>query len=345
MYAAGGFVLLVLLLYLVGGYDTQGMMQLVPQFMGVTIFVLIQIALITLCGIVVARVASTMVSAPMLRQIAELEHGSDAIASGNLDRRVQVITRDELGQLAERFNYLSMQLQSADKQRRAFVANISHDLRTPIAVILGHLETQTDSEGSGGVPVDESFAAIAHEVQTLSRLIDDLFTHSRIEEGVLPVASAVVDIAPIANEVVSGLRAYALKTARVSVNAQIQEALPAVLGDPSRITQILTNLMHNAIRHTQEGGIVILQAERASQGEWVNITVRDTGVGIPPEVLDRIFDRYYHGESIGEKGGTGLGLSIVKQLVEMQGGSVWAESRLGEGTAVTFSLPIAPVSK
>ena len=206
VYAAGGFVLLVLLLYLVGGYDTQGMMQLVPQFMGVTIFVLIQIALITLCGIVVARVASTMVSAPMLRQIAELEHGSDAIASGNLDRRVQVITRDELGQLAERFNYLSMQLQSADKQRRAFVANISHDLRTPIAVILGHLETQTDSEGSGGVPVDESFAAIAHEVQTLSRLIDDLFTHSRIEEGVLPVASAVVDIAPIANEVVSGLR-------------------------------------------------------------------------------------------------------------------------------------------
>ena len=118
-----------------------------------------------------------------------------------------------------------------------------------------------------------------------------------------------------------------------------------MLGDPSRITQILNNLMHNAIRHTQEGGIVILQAERASQGEWVNITVRDTGVGIPPEVLDRIFDRYYHGESIGEKGGTGLGLSIVKQLVEMQGGSVWAESRLGEGTAVTFSLPIAPVSK
>lgn len=341
VYAVGGFLLAIALLYF-SGYTLPGMMQLIPQFLGITIFVLVQIALITLCGIAVARVVSQIVSRRMLQQIVELEEGSNAIASGHLNQEVAVLTNDELGRLAERFNHLTSWLGAADNQRRAFVANISHDLRTPIAVIRGHLDAQRDADGTNDIPPQVSFDAIAHETATLSRLIDDLFTLSRLEEGVLPVRAVVVDLAAVANDAVAGVRSYALKTARVSVNAQIADPLPNVMGDPTRITQIINNLLHNAVRHTPEGGLVVLQARAEGSGGWVEVTVRDTGVGIPPEVLGKIFDRYYRGEAIGEKGGAGIGLSIVKQLVEMQGGSVWAKSTVGEGTAVTFRLPAAP---
>jgi len=340
VYAVGGFLLAIVLLYL-SGYTLRGMIQLIPQFLGVTVLVLVQIALITLCGIVVARIVSQIVSRRMLQQIVELEEGSNAIASGQLNRQVAVLTNDELGRLAERFNRLTSRLGAADNQRRAFVANISHDLRTPIAVIRGHLDAQREANGMDDIPPQTSFAAIEHETATLSRLIDDLFTLSRLEEGVLPVSAIPIDLATLASEAVAGVRPYALKTARVSVNAQIADPLPSVMGDPTRITQIINNLLHNAVRHTPEGGLVVLQARAERSGGWVEVSVRDTGVGIPSDVLGKIFDRYYRGEAIGEKGGAGLGLSIVKQLVEMQGGTVWAESTVGEGTAVTFRLPAA----
>jgi len=340
VYAVGGFLLLIAVLYL-SGYTPVGMVQLIPQFLGVTIFVLVQIALITLCGIVVARIVSQIVSRRMLLQIVELEEGSNAIASGQLNRHVAVLTDDELGRLAERFNALTARLSAADQQRRAFVANISHDLRTPIAVIRGHLDAQRDANGIDDIPPETSLAAIEHETATLSRLIEDLFTLSRLEEGVMPVSPVPVDLAALASEAVAGVRTYALKTVRVSVNAQIDDSLPKIMGDPVRVTQIINNLLHNAVRHTPAGGLVVLQARSERPAAWVEVTVRDTGVGIPPDVLDRIFDRYYQGVSIGAKGGAGIGLSIVKQLVEMQGGTVWAESTVGEGTAVTFRLPVA----
>jgi len=343
VYAIGGFLLLILILVL-NGYTLEGMFRLVPEFASITVFVLIQIALITLCGLVVARVAARLVSRDMLRQIAALEEGSRAIADGHLTRKVTVLTDDELGRLAERFNDLSARLDAADRQRRAFVANISHDLRTPIAIIRGHLEAQHAEGGAADLPPADSFAAIERETATLSRLIDDLFTMSRLEEGVLPVEQASFDIVSLATDVVAGIRPYALKAARVSVNAQLAEDLPLALGDPARTTQVLNNLLHNAVRHTPEGGLVMLTGERDPTGGWIHLTVRDTGVGIPPEVLGRIFDRYYRGETIGEKGGAGLGLSIVSQLVQMQGGRVWAESTVGEGTAISFSLSAAPAA-
>ncbi len=341
VYATGGFFLVVLLAYL-NGYNTpSSMIQLIPEFLGVTIFVLVQIGLITLCGIIVARIASRLVSRKMLKQIAELEDGSDAIAAGQLSRRVAVFTEDELGRLAERFNYLASRLSAIDVQRRAFVANISHDLRTPIAVIQGHLDAQLHADGPSELPPERSFQAIEHEIETLSRLIEDLFTLSRLEEGVMPVSATEVDLAELAMEAVGGMRPYALKTARVSINSLVPDSLPKVLGDPTRIKQIVNNLLHNAVRHTPEGGLVVLQAQSDGTGKWIDITVRDTGVGIPPDILDKIFERYYRGDTIGAKGGTGLGLSIVKQLVEIQGGSVWVESTVGEGTAITFRLPSA----
>ncbi len=340
VYAAGGFVLLLSIIIL-AGYQPVDVYELVPQFAMITVFVLIQIALITLCGVIVARIAAMVVSRKLLNQISELEAGSNAIAAGRFDQKVAVITEDELGRFAESFNALTSQLGAAERQRRAFVANISHDLRTPIAVIKGHLDAQMHSDGGDAIATETSFAAIEHEVQTLSRLIEDLFTSSRIEEGVLPVERIPVSAGDLANDAVASVRPYALKTGRVSVNAQVDPDVPDALGDETRITQVINNLLHNAIRHTQAGGLVIIQVQSDPDPSWVRIVVRDTGVGIPPDVLEKIFDRYYQGEEIGEKGGAGLGLSIVQHLVQMQGGQVWAESTLGEGTAITVRLPSA----
>jgi signal transduction histidine kinase len=338
VYATGGFLLLLTVVIL-AGYQPIDVYELVPQFAMITFFVLIQIALITLCGVIVARIAAMLVSKKLLRQIAELEAGSNAIAAGQYDRQVEVITEDELGRFAESFNALTTQLGAAERQRRAFVANISHDLRTPIAVIKGHLDAQGHSDGMEVMPPETSFAAIEHEVQTLSRLIEDLFISSRIEEGVLPVERSPVSVGELASDAVASVRPYALKTGRVSVNAQVDSGVAAVLGDETRITQVINNLLHNAIRHTQAGGLVVIQVHADPDPAWVRIVVRDTGVGIPPEVLDKIFDRYYQGEDIGAKGGAGLGLSIVKHLVQMQGGQVWAESTMGEGASISVRLP------
>ena len=207
--------------------------------------------------------------------------------------------------------------------------------------VRGHLDAQLDAERGDDLPVQESLAAIDREVDTLASLIDDLFTLSRLEEGVLPVDAAAFDVAALARESAAAIRPYALSAARVSVNAQVAEELPHALGDPTRTTQVINNLLHNAVRHTPEGGVVMVIAELDTSRTWIHVTVRDTGVGIPPDVLERIFDRYYRGDTIGEKGGAGIGLSIVSQLVQMQGGQVWAESNVGEGTAISFSLRVA----
>jgi len=338
VYAGGGFILVMMLLIGIGGYTAVGIRQLAPEFAGLTAFVLAQILLITLCGLIVARIASSIVSRPMLRQIAELEAGSIDVANGNLGRRVPVSADDELGQLARRFNFLAERLDESERQRQAFVANVSHDLRTPIAIIRGHLDAQLAEGSDVVIPIATSLAAIDHEIRTLSELVNDLFTHSRLEDGMVPVQSIPVDLTALVERSVMGIRAYALTHARVSVHAQGADALPLVIADATKTTQVINNLLHNAIRHTPEGGVVVAQVGPDQDG--LRVTIRDTGVGIEPDKLAHVFDRYYQAGSSSTEGGSGLGLSIVKRLVELQGGRVGIESDVGVGTSVWFTLPV-----
>lgn len=305
-----------------------------------TIFVTFVIGVITVCSIAVAALASWYVSRRLTRQISELEEATIAIAEGHLENRVAVLTSDELGRLAVRFNLLAERLQELDRQRRDFVASISHDLRTPIAIIRGHTDAQLrEPDGETPLPA-EAFRAIEHEVVTLGKLVDDLFTLSRLEEAALPVAVQAVDLGGLVEDAVRGIRPYALKVSRVSVNAVAPDGIPPVAGDPTRLTQIVNNLLHNAIRHTPEGGVVVAEVAPGAEAGSVVLTVRDTGVGVAPEDLPHIFDRFYQGESV-RSGGAGLGLSIVKQLVEIQGGTVAAASTPGEGTVISVVLRAA----
>jgi signal transduction histidine kinase len=344
IYAAGGFFVLMVGLYL-SGYTRDDIVRNIPAFVALTLFVLFNIALVTLCGIVAASFASWRFSQRLTRQVDELAAATEEFAQGRLDRRAAVMSGDELGRLAVRFNVLAERLQELDVQRREFVANVSHDLRTPVAIIRGHLDAQLrepdDSDGQHPAPAPkEAFHVIAHEAETLSQLIDDLFTLSRLEDAVLPIELGAVNMAELVEDVVRGIRPYALAQSRVSVNAMVESNLPPVMGDETRITQIVNNLVHNAVRHTPAGGVVIVSAEPIAGGREIEVTVRDTGVGIAADDLPHIFERFYQGESTRAPGGTGLGLSIVKQLVEAQGGTVSADSTPGEGTAIAFRLPI-----
>jgi signal transduction histidine kinase len=266
------------------------------------------------------------------------------MGDGDLSRRVEVRGHDEVARVSERFNDMVDRLQTTDQARKSFVANVSHELRTPVAIIQGNLERLiADGVSNDDTPEQRRTLDMLHrETLTLSRLIDDLFTMARIEETTLPLETAEIHVHEIADDVVDGIREVAWEQRRVSVESLVPADLPPVIADRTRLRQILGNLLYNALRHTPEGGLVVVNAER--EQEMLRITVSDTGIGISEEELGRVFDRFYQVERAGRNSeGSGLGLSIVKQLVEAQGGTIGVESVAGQGTTFRFTLPLAPI--
>ncbi|MGH2557692.1 MAG: sensor histidine kinase, partial [Thermomicrobiales bacterium] len=162
-----------------------------------------------------------------------------------------------------------------------------------------------------------------------------------LEEAALPFQPSRVDLPNLIEEAVQGIKPLAYRQSKVGVSSQAAQSLPPVMADPTRVTQVLNNLLYNALRHTPRGGVIVVEAEPLTGGNEIEVRVVDTGTGIEPEKLPHIFDRFYRGGAAREDGGSGLGLAIVKQLVEAQGGRVRAESTPGEGTRICFTLPVS----
>ncbi|HEX8432264.1 MAG TPA: ATP-binding protein, partial [Longimicrobium sp.] len=231
--------------------------------------------------------------------------------------------------------------------RRDFVANASHELKTPLTAIRGFSETLLDEDLPPALrrQFTETVKANADRLQ---RIVDDLLDLSRIESGGFRVQPEIVSINELAHEAVAPSRAT-VDARRVHVLGDVPPECEYVLADPSALRQVLANLIGNAIRYVPEGGTVVVGArwlapERGPEdatGPWIEISVSDNGAGIPAEHLPRIFERFYRADAARsrEEGGTGLGLSIVKHLVEAHGGTVEAESEVGRGTTIRFTLP------
>jgi signal transduction histidine kinase len=222
-----------------------------------------------------------------------------------------------------------------------FISLVSHELRTPLTSILGFSSYMLT--GRLGVVADTQKTAlesIHRQAKRLSAIISDFLDVSRIESGKIEMKKEPVQIKSIASRVVEDLRPQASEK-QIAVNARVEEgSLPLVaLGDEQRIAQVFTNLVGNALKFTEPQGAIDVSLARKN-GEVV-CQVRDTGCGIPPDELDRVFDRFYQVEKVvtRKSGGTGLGLAIVKNIIEAHGGRIWIESRLGEGTQVSFTLP------
>lgn len=299
-------------------------------------------------GLVVASILGFRRARTVSLPVLELSEAAVDLADGNLSRRVVIRGEDEVAQLGMSFNTMADRLQSAlteeaAERRRAeallaanreLVTNASHELRTPVAVVRAHLE------GLIAEPANTAaYAAIAiRETDRLEQLVDDLFLLARLESDAVPVGRAEFDAAAAVQDAVDALAKPARREAKLALQADIAERPLLAIGDAGRVVQVLQNLIRNAIRYTPEGGIILVVARRS--GDAVELQVRDTGAGIEAAKLEHVFDRFYRADTsrLRDGGGAGLGLAIAKDLVEAMGGSLTAESVVGEGSAFTIRL-------
>jgi signal transduction histidine kinase len=280
--------------------------------------------LIVVAGIIVRSLRRT--AAP----IGEVMEASSRVAGGDYAVRVPVGGDGEVRLLITSFNAMAARLQANEEQRRNLLADVAHELRSPLAVIRGNLEAMID----GVYPRDdEHLAPVIEETDVMTRLLDDLQTLSTAEAGVLRLHREPTDAAALVDDVVA---AFAPRAAAAGVSLSRQVApLPEIDVDPTRIRQILDNLVANALRYTPPGGAIRIEARKVRLA--AEFAVIDTGAGIPPSDLPHIFDRF---TKSADSGGSGLGLAIAKRLVEAHGGEIRAESEPGRGTTIRLTLPI-----
>ncbi|MBK9715040.1 MAG: response regulator [Kouleothrix sp.] len=228
------------------------------------------------------------------------------------------------------------ELRRAEWARRAFLANISHDLRTPLASLQAMIETLQDGAIDDRPDALDFLARMDAEVHSLNRLVAEFLELSRIETGELELHLAPTNLRALLLEVVARMAAQSRQRG-VILEPRLPERLPTLAIDGERIAQVLLNLLQNALAFTPAGGTITLSA--VVEEDQVVVTVRDTGVGIAAEDLAHIFERFYKGDRARSGGGTGLGLAIAKHLVERHGGQIAAASEHGQGTTITIALP------
>jgi two-component system phosphate regulon sensor histidine kinase PhoR len=221
--------------------------------------------------------------------------------------------------------------------RRELVGNISHELRTPLATIKAIVETIQDGAIDDKEAAKKFLARVNDEVDRMTQMVAELTELSRIESGKAKLKLETVNLNLIIEDVIARLNHYA-KSQRVALLSELPDDLPPVHADNERIRQVITNLVHNAIKFTPSGGKAIISAK--PERDSVVVSVCDTGIGISKEDLPHVFERFYKADKARAGGGTGLGLAIAKHVVQAHGGNIWAQSEEGKGSTFSFSLPL-----
>lgn len=283
----------------------------------------------------IALILGGILAYTLTRSLREMTAATQLLARGELGHQVQVRSKDELGVLADSFNQMSAELARSNDLRRRMTADIAHDLRTPLSVILGYTEGLNDGKLQATA---ETFTVMHTEALHLSRLIDDLKILALADAGELPLTRQRIAPGILLRRASDAHRVEAGRQ-QIEIRILVSSDLPDVEVDVERMAQVLGNLMSNALRYTPARGKITLSAARADRG--VQLRIADNGAGIPAEDLPYIFGRSFRGDKARrqEEGETGLGLAIAKSLVEAQGGKISVESALGEGTTFTIDLP------
>jgi signal transduction histidine kinase len=292
-----------------------------------------------LLSAVLLALISFYLSQRLARPIEKVSTAVRRVAQGDFTSRVQWRSDDEVGRLARAFNEMAQELETLEGARKELMANVSHELKGPLARVAGYLQAIEDGVG-GAEARQQHFAIVRREVSRLTRLVNDMLDYSRLEVGRLKLHTFPADLAPTltrAAQVFAGPAA----DAGVELVVAIPPILPIIESEPERVEQVLVNLMENALSFTPRGGTVSVAAGEVDG--MLEVSVSDTGPGIPEEELDRIFDRFYKLDPARtpDRRGFGLGLTIVKQLVELHGGKVFARSEVGKGSVFGFRLPLA----
>jgi len=284
-------------------------------------------------GAIFSVAASRMLTAPLTR----LADAARAIGAGQLQERVAIDGSDEVAAVAVAFNEMASELQEAETLRRNLMADVAHELRTPLSVLQGNLRAILDEV----YPLDkEEITRLYTQSRLLSRLINDLHELAQAEAGQLSLNLTPTDLRPLLRETID-LFAPMAEDGEITLQPALAATLPALPVDSVRLRQVLHNLLANALRHTPTGGTVTIQS--AATADAITIAIRDSGEGIAPEHLPHVFDRFYRADRARARdtGGAGLGLAIVRAIVQAHGGTVTVESPgLGQGSTFTVILPL-----
>ena len=262
------------------------------------------------------------------------------MSAGNYDSRIQISGQDELAEVAYEFNLLADRLQKTEEVRREFVSNASHELKTPLASIKLLSDSILQTEGISKESVAEFLQDINEEIDRLTRITERLLQLTKLDH-VPPSAAEDCDLNTLVEKIGELLRENAFQ-AQVTLEDQVPQGLK-VHFDKDGLYQVVFNLMENAIKYNRPGGKVTIQAQKQENGELVHLQIQDTGIGMAPEELPHIFERFYRVDKARsrERGGTGLGLAIVSDWLQVLGGKIQVESVLGQGTTFTVTLPAA----
>jgi signal transduction histidine kinase len=255
--------------------------------------------------------------------------------TGDYSTRVTTRSMDEVGQLAHAFNRMSAELETIELSRRELVANVSHELKTPIAAIRAHLENLLDGVEE---PDPATLQTMLTQSERLGRLVEQLLDLSKLQSGEIPLHREPVALDPLVSRVLDEIE---IGADGAHVERDLDDDLPPVDADAERVHQVLYNLVDNALRATPGDGTVTIEAHRVNGS--VHVSVADTGIGIDQQHLPRVFERFYRVDPARsrEDGGTGIGLAIARSVVEAHGGHIEASSEPGQGSVFSFDLPVA----
>jgi len=288
-------------------------------------------------AIVIAFVLTFVLSRRMTAPIGVLAESARRLGRGDLSQRVKLQGKGEVGMLAQAFNSMAADLEHAEQLRRNLVADVAHELRTPLSNIQGYLEAIRDRVMK---PNAATIHSLNEEAALLSRLVNELQELSLAEAGELKLVYQAEGVAKLIKEAVTPWQPK-VSAKEISLSLDLPDNLPLVNIDWQRVNQVLHNLLENAVAYTRKGGTINVAA--VTQEGWVEVSVSDTGEGIPAEDLPHIFERFYRVDKSRARatGGSGLGLTIAKRLVEAHGGKITVQSELGKGSRFSFTLPIA----
>ncbi len=272
-----------------------------------------------------------IVSRQVTSPIREMKQMALKFSQGDFTARVKLTTKDELGELARVLNEMDKKLEETEKIRKELLANISHELRTPLATVQGYIEALMD----GVLPEEkreESLRLVLEEVRKTEGLVNSILELSRLEAGAIKMEFRPFDLKSLINRTREKLE-LAFQRKGVSLELQLEEEELTVLGDPDRVGEVLEIFLDNSLRYTEKGGSVLVTCFK--KGKEAVVSLKDNGIGISPDELPRIFDRFYR-----EKLGAGLGLAIAREIIEAHGSKIQVESTPGKGSCFTFSLKL-----
>jgi signal transduction histidine kinase len=288
-------------------------------------------------AIIIALVLTFVMSRRVTSPIYALAKAARRLGRGDFSQRVRVQGEGEVAALAQAFNSMAADLEYAEQLRRNMVADVAHELRTPLSNIQGYLEAIQDGLVE---PDGAAIRSLNEEASLLSRLVDELQELSLAEAGELKLVYQAEDVANLVKQAIAPWQPQ-MAAKEVSLSLDLPGDLPLVNIDWQRINEVLHVLLENAVAHTPKGGIISVAAR--ARAKWVEISVSDTGEGIPAEDLPHIFERFYRVDKSRTRatGGSGLGLTIARRLVEAHGGTITAQSKLGKGSRFSFTIPVA----